>query len=112
MLVEQGGEINRVHGAYLDHTELLEIISKIKNKYPEPKYIDISFQQIDSKSHEQDELMERAIDLIKQKGQASIRLFIRELKLGHTRASRLMQELEEIGVISRQNDGGIIEILI
>lgn len=112
MLIAQGGELNRVHGAYMDHAELIEIISKIKNKYSEPKLIDLVSQQPTVGNQAQDELIEKAIDLIKQKGQASIRLFIRELKLGHTRASRLMQELEEIGVISRQNDDGIMEILI
>ncbi len=112
MLVEQGSEINRVHGTYLDHSELLEIISKIKNKYPAPKFIQLTSQQAETENQAQDEIIEKAIDLIKQKGQASIRLFIRELKLGHTRASRLMQQLEESGVISQLNQEGEREILI
>ena len=60
----------------------------------------------------QDEMIEKAIDLIKEKGQASIRLFIRELKLGHTRASRLMQKLEDLGVISEESQDGKREICL
>ena len=115
MLVDQGGELNRVHGAYLDHNELLEIISKIKNKYPKSDFIDLSSQKMENENQIQDkkdEKFEEAIALIKEKGQASIRLFIRELNLGHTRASRLMQQLEEFGVICQQNQEGEREILI
>ncbi|OGT47010.1 MAG: hypothetical protein A3E82_01960 [Gammaproteobacteria bacterium RIFCSPHIGHO2_12_FULL_38_11] len=112
MLVEQGSEINRVHGAYLDHGELLEIISKTKNKYPAPKFIQLTSLTMQSENQIQDEMLEKAIDLIKEKGQASIRLFIRELKLGHTRASRLMQQLEEEEVVSGENEEGKREILI
>lgn len=112
MLVEQGSEINRVHGAYLDHSELLEIISKIKNKYPAPKFIELTSQQTENANQAQDEMIEKAIDLIREKGQASIRLFIRELKLGHTRASRLMQQLEELELVSAANEEGVREVLV
>lgn len=112
MLVEQGSEINRVHGAYLDHNEILEIISKIKNKYPAPKFIQLISQQTETENKAQDEMIEKAIDLIKQKGQASVRLFIRELKLGHTRASRLMQQLEELELVSSANEEGVREVLL
>ena len=112
MLVEQGSEINRVHGAYLDHSELLEITSKIKNKYSAPKFIDLLPQKTESENQMQDEKFDEAIALIKEKGRVSIRLFIRELKLGHTRASRLMQQLEESGIVSQANQEGEIEILI
>lgn len=56
--------------------------------------------------------MERAIDLIKEKGQVSIRLFIRELNIGHTRASKLMQKLEEDEIVSCENNEGKREVLI
>lgn len=112
MLVGQGGELNRVHGVYLDHSELLEIITKIKNKYPLAKFIDLSMHHVEKKLSESGELMERAIDLIKEKGQASTRLFIRELKLGHTRASRLIQQLEDSGLISAANEEGAREVLL
>ena len=112
MLVEQGSEINRVHGAYLDHNELLEIISKIKNKYPAPKFFKLTSQQTENANQAPDEMIEKAIDLIKEKGQVSIRLFIRELNIGHTRASRLMQQLEGEGVVSLENSEGKREIFI
>lgn len=112
MLVEQGSEINRVHGAYLEHDKLLEIISKIKNKYPAPNFINLLPQKIENENQPQDEKFEEAIALVKEKGQASVRLFTRELRLGHTRASRLMQKLEEVGVISEPNHKGERDIFV
>jgi len=50
--------------------------------------------------------------LIKEKGQRSIRLFIRELNVGHTRASKLMFQMEREGIVGVENNEGKREILI
>ncbi|MBP1592147.1 MAG: hypothetical protein ILP22_08910, partial [Oscillospiraceae bacterium] len=44
-------------------------------------------------------LIEKAIDIIFELGQASTSSLQRKLKLGYARAARIMDELEEIGVI-------------
>ena len=46
-----------------------------------------------------DDLIEKAIDIIFELGQASTSSLQRKLKLGYARAARIMDELEDIGVI-------------
>ncbi|MGD8813355.1 MAG: DNA translocase FtsK 4TM domain-containing protein [Anaerolineales bacterium] len=55
---------------------------------------------------DRDEILERAIALVKQSGQASASMLQRRLRIGYPRAARLMDELEELGVIGRPQSGG------
>jgi len=55
---------------------------------------------------DRDELIELAIDVVRKSGQASASLLQRRLRIGYPRAARLMDELEELGVIGRAQSGG------
>ncbi len=55
---------------------------------------------------QQDNVLERAIELVKESGQASASLLQRRLRVGYPRAARLMDELEELGLIGRATGGG------
>jgi S-DNA-T family DNA segregation ATPase FtsK/SpoIIIE len=55
---------------------------------------------------DRDEILEQAIELVKQSGKASASLLQRRLRIGYPRAARLMDELEELGVIGRSQKGG------
>jgi S-DNA-T family DNA segregation ATPase FtsK/SpoIIIE len=55
---------------------------------------------------DKDEIIERAIDLVRATGQASASLLQRRLRIGYPRAARLMDELEELGIIGRPQSGG------
>ncbi len=54
----------------------------------------------------QDDVLEKAIALVKKTGRASASMLQRRLRLGYPRAARLMDELEELGVIGRPQSGG------
>jgi S-DNA-T family DNA segregation ATPase FtsK/SpoIIIE len=56
--------------------------------------------------HDRDEIIERAIDLVRTTRQASASMLQRRLRIGYPRAARLMDELEELGVIGRPQTGG------
>jgi S-DNA-T family DNA segregation ATPase FtsK/SpoIIIE len=55
---------------------------------------------------DRDDLVEQAIDLIKQTGKASTSLMQRRLKVGYPRAARLMDELEDLGIVGPSMGGG------
>jgi S-DNA-T family DNA segregation ATPase FtsK/SpoIIIE len=55
---------------------------------------------------DQDEILEQAIALVKERNQASASLLQRGLRIGYPRAARLMDELEELGVVGRPQAGG------
>jgi DNA segregation ATPase FtsK/SpoIIIE, S-DNA-T family len=59
-----------------------------------------------------DPLMEEAIDLIRRQGRASISMLQRRLRIGYTRAARLIEKIEEKGIISPPEPGsGAREVL-
>ncbi len=55
---------------------------------------------------EQDEVLESAIQLVRETGEASASLLQRRLHIGYPRAARLIDELEELGVIGGAQGGG------
>jgi S-DNA-T family DNA segregation ATPase FtsK/SpoIIIE len=59
-----------------------------------------------SAADEADDVLERAIELVKQTGTASASMLQRRLRIGYPRAARLMDELEELGIVGRSQSGG------
>jgi len=57
-------------------------------------------------SEEADDVLERAIELVKQTGTASASMLQRRLRIGYPRAARLMDELEELGIVGHSQSGG------
>ncbi len=75
-----------------------EIIDEIEKNIPVPKG-EKTAGKIDGAADGDDELIEKAIDIIVELGQASTSSLQRKLKLGYARAARIMDELEGMGVI-------------
>jgi S-DNA-T family DNA segregation ATPase FtsK/SpoIIIE len=61
---------------------------------------------------EDDELIEQAIEVIRQMKRASTSGVQRRLKIGYTRAARIMDILEEKGIVGPANGSDPREILI
>ncbi len=76
-----------------------EIMEEIEKNVPVPKGEKAGAASSDSGYDSDDDLIEKAIDIIFELGQASTSSLQRKLKLGYARAARIMDELEEIGVI-------------
>ena len=55
---------------------------------------------------DQDELIDLAIQLIRETGRASTSMMQRRLKVGYPRAARLMDELEDLGIVGASRGGG------
>lgn len=75
-----------------------EIIDEIEKNIPVPKG-EKPAGKPDNLADGDDELIEKAIDIIIELGQASTSSLQRKLKLGYARAARIMDELEQMGVI-------------
>jgi len=59
-----------------------------------------------------DTLIDQAIDLVMEEGYASTSRLQRKLRIGFPRAARLMDELEEIGVVGPQESGGRVRKIL
>jgi S-DNA-T family DNA segregation ATPase FtsK/SpoIIIE len=53
----------------------------------------------------QDELLEKAIEVVREQGKASVSLLQRRLRIGYARAARLIDEMEEQGIIGADEGG-------
>ena len=76
-----------------------EVLDEIEKNIPVLKGDKNNNAQADVPLEGDDELIEKAIDVLIEMGQASTSSLQRKLKLGYARAARIMDELEEMGVI-------------
>jgi DNA segregation ATPase FtsK/SpoIIIE, S-DNA-T family len=97
----------RVQGAFVSDKEVEKMVNYIKAQVP-PSYDDeiirnLDQQEIDNESidegREVDELLPTAIEMVVDSSQASIMMLQRRLRIGYSRAARLIDQMEERGVI-------------
>jgi S-DNA-T family DNA segregation ATPase FtsK/SpoIIIE len=106
MLISHNGEITRLQCAFVDTPEvekICEFVSK-QQGYPQafqlPEYVDEKeMEGKDFDLSDRDPLFEDAARLIVQNQMGSTSLIQRRLKLGYNRAGRLMDQLEQAGVV-------------
>ena len=84
-----------------------EFIKEIKDKIDKPS---VDLPEIEDGGD--DEMIEQALEVIRQTKRASTSSLQRRLRIGYTRAARIMDLLEERGVIGPQDGAGPREILI
>ena len=58
-----------------------------------------------------DPQFQSALECVKEKGRASIRVLQSSLSIGHPKAARLIEQLEDGGFISKPNESGLREVL-
>lgn len=91
----------RAQGSLVSDEEIERIVNYVKDQR-EPEYdIDITKQQKKSKfkSFEKDEVYEEAVKLVIQSRQASVSMLQRRLGVGYTRAARLVDMMEDEGIV-------------
>ena len=92
----------RVQGAFIDDEEVEEVVSFLKDQ----KIVEYDEKLLDSIKNnevkiddEVDELFPEAINLIVNEEQASISLLQRKLRIGYARAARIIDQMEERGIV-------------
>ncbi|WP_278287294.1 FtsK/SpoIIIE family DNA translocase [Caloranaerobacter ferrireducens] len=93
----------RVQGAYISDREVEKIVAYLKEYNNEENYENELLESVNNKTEKSDdtvdELLQKAIDLVIEHGQASISLLQRKFRIGYSRAARLIDEMEERGII-------------
>ena len=99
----------RVHGAYIDETEIGRIVAHIKAQGP-PAYDESITQSeedalgLEAASAEHDELFEEALRICVEMKRASTSVLQRRLRIGYGRAAAILDMMEREGLIG-QADG-------
>ena len=110
----------RVHGCFVSDEEVHKVVEAWKS-YGKPTFIksitdadgssgsEISNNKQDA---EQDELYDEAVSIVLETKKASISGIQRRLRIGYNRAARLVEAMEESGIVSPMQSNGMREILI
>lgn len=95
------GEPVRVHGAFISGEETERLVAAIKaNGYQaEEVAVFAGPGEIGMGSQDRDELFDEAVRLVVEYQQASTSFLQRRMKVGYSRAARLMDELEQAGIV-------------
>lgn len=111
----------RAQGALITDEEIQAIVDSI-NEQGQPTYEMEIHHQLSQKSvstepknggsDEDEELIEKCIDVIRTEKKASVSLMQRRLRLGYTRAARIMDELEDRGIVGPSKGAEPREILV
>jgi S-DNA-T family DNA segregation ATPase FtsK/SpoIIIE len=108
----------RAQGTMTTDQEIHSIVEFIKKQGRPPQYETTIKEKIESKApelpemEEDDELINQAIEIIRQTHRASTSSLQRRLRIGYTRAARLMDVLEERGIVGPAQGSDPREILI
>jgi S-DNA-T family DNA segregation ATPase FtsK/SpoIIIE len=116
----------RVHGAFVSDDEVHRVVEKLKEQ-GEPNYIEGILEggtagEGDEGSaaagaggaggDESDPLYDQAVEVVVKHRRASISLVQRHLRIGYNRAARLLEQMEQSGLVSAMSSNGNREILV
>jgi DNA segregation ATPase FtsK/SpoIIIE, S-DNA-T family len=103
----------RVQGAFINERELSGLLAFIKNQ-GEPQFAEslLPEEEDEEDFYEEDERFADAVLLLAEAGTASISLLQRRLRIGYTRAARLIDDMERRGFVGRFEGSKAREVLI
>ena len=118
LMSKNGGNVIRYQSAFISDNEVNNLIKEIKRNQ-KVQYLDELDEMIknndenfESLSDEDEVLISKSIDLIKSSNKASTSYLQRNFQVGYNKAARIMEALEQRGVVSPPNHAGKRDILI
>ena len=118
LMSKNGASLVRYQSAFISDNEVNKLIQEIKKsqkvQYLEEldEIINNNEEGFDALSEEDEALITKSIDLIKSSNKASTSFLQRNFQIGYNKAARIMEALEQRGVVSTPNHTGKREILI
>ncbi|MCT4543273.1 MAG: DNA translocase FtsK [Vallitalea sp.] len=93
----------RLQGAFISDDEVEEVVTFVKSQVEEVKYTEDIIEDINKginmESSDADDLLSDAIELVLNSNQASASMLQRKFRIGYNRAARLIDQMEERGLI-------------
>jgi len=111
LLMLPGARIIRVHGAFITEEEIRAVTEFVKSQGRPDYTILESIQNVDATDEnehaaERDEMYLKAIEIGEINGEVSISSIQRRLKIGYNRAARIMELMEEDGLVGPPKSAG------
>lgn len=117
-----GSRITRVHGPFVSDEEVEEVVNHLKSFGP-PQYVsnvvespederDAEIDAILASDGSDDALYDQAVAIVAKDRKCSTSYIQRKLAIGYNKAARLVEQMEEQGVVSPANHVGKREVLV
>jgi S-DNA-T family DNA segregation ATPase FtsK/SpoIIIE len=116
-----GGRITRVHGPFVSDQEVETVVEHLRSQ-GEPAYVEAVTEEDEppldmagaggGNGESGDDLYDQAVALVAREGKASTSFVQRHLQIGYNRAARIIERMEQEGMVSRANHVGKREVLL
>ena len=117
LYMSDGGKVVRVHGPFVSDDEVERVVGFIR-KQETPEYIESITKEdgdggniLSPQDDSEDALFSQAVSIIIKDKRVSTSYIQRKLQIGYNRAARIIEEMEEKGIISEPNSQGKREII-
>jgi S-DNA-T family DNA segregation ATPase FtsK/SpoIIIE len=114
-----GGRISRVHGPYVGDADVEKVVAFLKSQsaptYIDDITVDTSSPDLNIESEEgegDNALYQQALAVVYRERKASTSFIQRHLRIGYNRAARLVDQMEQEGIVSAPNHAGKREVLV
>ncbi len=125
LYMEGGGKITRVHGPFVSDEEVEEVVNHLKS-FGSPEYVtgiidgpkgnqesDIDMVLgLGGNTGKEDVLYDQAVAIVATDRKCSTSYIQRKLSIGYNKAAKIVEQMEEQGVVSAANHVGKRDILL
>ena len=119
LFLENGANLKRLHGGYLSEDEIEKVVKSIKDQAIFDQKNEITLEEKNEDGSmafgfadgEVDALYSKAVDIIISQQKVSTSYIQRYLQIGYNRAARIVEKMEEEGLISEANNAGKRQVL-
>jgi S-DNA-T family DNA segregation ATPase FtsK/SpoIIIE len=117
LFLSGGRDLKRVHGAFISDGEVIGLVEHLKAQgAPDYRYEVFEVQTAEEQAaaggdDELDEKYDEAAELVIERGQCSVSMVQRFLRIGYNRASRIVEQMEREGLVTPPGSGGLRKVL-
>lgn len=116
LYMSSGGKIRRLHGPFISDSEIENVVNFLKSHFS-TRYVvefnedfEVETSILDS-GGSKDPLYNQAVEIVRNDGKVSTSYIQRRLEIGYNRAAKIVETMEENGIVSKPNRLGRRDIL-
>jgi len=119
LFLENGANLKRLHGGFLSENEIEKVVKSIKEQAVFDQKNEISLEEKNEEGSigfgfddgEVDALYTKAVNIVIEQQKVSTSYIQRYLQIGYNRAARIVEKMEDEGLISEANNAGKRQVL-
>ncbi len=111
LMTPESAKLARIQGCFVSDQEIDRVVDFWRNSRSEKEQVEDTrsvapWNGILDQMEERDDLLEKALKVLRSKKTVSTSLLQRSLRIGYPRAARIMEQLEEMGAVGPDEGGG------